>query len=75
MSEAARTPHALDGLDLDVPQSIVIVLFGPNGAGKTTDVKVLTTLTQPTAVSARIAGIDVLARPKRIRAIIGVSGQ
>ena len=50
-------------------------LLGPNGAGKTTTVKVLTTLTRPTAGSARIDGIDVLAQPERIRPIIGVSGQ
>ena len=71
----ASPVHALDGLDLEVTQSTVTALLGPNGAGKTTTVKVLTTLTQPTAGSARIDGIDVLAHPERIRPIIGVSGQ
>ncbi len=73
--KGASPVHALDGLDLEVPQSTVTALLGPNGAGKTTTVKVLTTLTQPTAGSARIDGIDVLAHPERIRPIIGVSGQ
>lgn len=73
--KGASPVHALDGLDLEVLQSTVTALLGPNGAGKTTTVKVLTTLTQPTAGSARIDGIDVLAHPERIRPIIGVSGQ
>jgi ABC-2 type transport system ATP-binding protein len=73
--KGAGPVHALDGLDIAVPQGTVTALLGPNGAGKTTTVKVLTTLTRPTAGSARIDGIDVLAQPERIRPIIGVSGQ
>ena len=42
--KGASPVHALDGLDLEVPQSTVTALLGPNGAGKTTTVKVLTTL-------------------------------
>ncbi|WP_434616330.1 ATP-binding cassette domain-containing protein [Arthrobacter sp. A5] len=67
--------HALDGLNLAVPEGTVKALLGPNGAGKTTAVKVLTTLTRPDAGSASIAGIDVLRDPKAARRIIGVSGQ
>lgn len=73
--KGASPVHALDGLDLTVPQGTVTALLGPNGAGKTTTVKVLTTLTRPTSGSAHIDGIDVLAQPERIRPIIGVSGQ
>ena len=67
--------HALDGLDLAVPQGTVTALLGPNGAGKTTAVKVLTTLVTPDSGSAVIDGIDVIAHPERVRPIIGVSGQ
>jgi ABC-2 type transport system ATP-binding protein len=67
--------HALDGLDLAVPQGTVTALLGPNGAGKTTTVKVLTTLIRPEAGTAVIDGIDVIRHPERIRPIIGVSGQ
>lgn len=73
--KGAGAVHALAGLDLGVPQGTVTALLGPNGAGKTTTVKVLTTLLRPTAGSAHIDGIDVLAHPERIRPIIGVSGQ
>lgn len=71
----ASPVHALDGLDLAVPQGTVTALLGPNGAGKTTTVKVLTTLITPDSGSAVIDGIDVIAYPERIRPIIGVSGQ
>ena len=67
--------HALDGLDLLVPQGTVKALLGPNGAGKTTVVKVLTTLIQPTEGTAFVDGIDVLSNPRAARRIIGASGQ
>lgn len=73
--KGAGPVHALDGLDLSVPQGTVTALLGPNGAGKTTTVKVLTTLITPDAGRATIDGIDVLKHPERIRPIIGVSGQ
>ncbi|MHA7240573.1 ATP-binding cassette domain-containing protein [Arthrobacter sp. TMS1-12-1] len=67
--------HALDGMNLSVPQGTVKALLGPNGAGKTTVVKILTTLIQPTEGTARLDGIDVRRNPKAARRIIGVSGQ
>jgi ABC-2 type transport system ATP-binding protein len=67
--------RALDGLDLEIPEGSVLGLLGPNGAGKTTCVRVLTTLLQPDAGRAMVAGIDVLREPQRVREKIGVSGQ
>jgi ABC-2 type transport system ATP-binding protein len=67
--------RALDGLDLRIPEASVLALLGPNGAGKTTCVRVLTTLLQPDAGRAEVAGIDVLRRPADVRARIGLSGQ
>jgi ABC-2 type transport system ATP-binding protein len=67
--------RALDGLDLAVPEGSVLALLGPNGAGKTTAVRVLTTLLQPDSGRAEVAGIDVLRRPRDVRAVIGLSGQ
>ena len=71
----AAPVHALDGLDLGVPQGTVTALLGPNGAGKTTAVKVLTTLIKADSGTATIGGVDVLKYPERIRPTIGVSGQ
>ncbi|MFE3605468.1 ATP-binding cassette domain-containing protein [Streptomyces goshikiensis] len=67
--------HALRGLDLAVPEGTVCGLLGPNGAGKTTAVRVLTTLTGPTAGRARVAGHDVTREPAAVRRAIGVTGQ
>ncbi|WP_247746100.1 ATP-binding cassette domain-containing protein [Streptomyces oryzae] len=67
--------RALDGVDLDVPESTVLGLLGPNGAGKTTAVRVLTTLLRPDAGKAVVAGVDVLKNPTAVRRSIGLSGQ
>jgi len=66
---------ALVGLDLDVQEGTILGVLGPNGAGKTTAVRILTTLTRPTKGNGRVAGIDVLKHPDRVRASIGVAGQ
>ena len=65
----------LDGIDLDVPAGTVFSLLGPNGAGKTTTVNVLTTLVKADGGTARVAGHDVAAEARAVRAVIGVTGQ
>ena len=67
--------HALDGVDLHVSVGDIHALLGPNGAGKSTTVKILTTLSRPTAGSARVLGSDVVRQPDRVRRSIGVVGQ
>jgi ABC-2 type transport system ATP-binding protein len=65
----------LDGIDLDVRAGTVFSLLGPNGAGKTTTVNVLTTLVKADGGTARVAGHDIAAETKAVRAAIGVTGQ
>jgi len=67
--------RALDGLSFSASAGTVFALLGPNGAGKSTTIKILTTLSRPDSGSARVAGIDVLADPVRVRRTIGVVGQ
>ena len=67
--------HALRGLDLRVEEGTILGVLGPNGAGKTTAVRILTTLSRPDSGSARVAGIDVLEHPARVRQQMGVAGQ
>jgi ABC-2 type transport system ATP-binding protein len=67
--------RALDGLSLSVEAGSVFGLLGPNGAGKSTTVKILTTLSRPDSGSARVAGIDVLRNPDRVRRSIGSVNQ
>ena len=66
---------ALNGLSLSVEPGTIFGLLGPNGAGKSTTVRVLSTLSRPDSGSARVAGIDVLADPVRVRHAIGVVAQ
>ncbi|MCF2164067.1 MULTISPECIES: ABC transporter ATP-binding protein [Halobacterium] len=53
---------AVDDLDLAVPAGSVYGFLGPNGAGKTTTMRLLTSLTDPTAGTAEVAGVPVTDR-------------
>ena len=66
---------AVDGLDLAVEEGEIFGLLGPNGAGKTTTVGMLTTRVIPTAGTATVGGIDVVAHPSTAKAQIGVVSQ
>lgn len=66
---------AVDGVDLSVAAGSVYALLGPNGAGKTTTINMLTTLTPPSAGTARVAGFDVVRQADQVRARIGVTFQ
>ena len=66
---------ALDGVSLDVARGAVLALLGPNGAGKTTTVRILTTLTEPSGGSARVAGYDVVQDAVEVRRRIGLAAQ
>ena len=67
--------RALDGLSFGVEAGTIFGLLGPNGAGKSTTIKILTTLSIPSAGSARVAGFDVVREAERVRAAIGCVAQ
>jgi len=60
----------VENVDLSVEQGTVYGFLGPNGAGKTTTMRMLTTLTQPTAGEAAIMGTSVTDRDG-VRSSIG----
>jgi ABC-2 type transport system ATP-binding protein len=66
---------AVDGASFAVESRIIFGLLGPNGAGKTTLIKMLTTLLPPTAGTASVAGIDIVAHPRAVRSHIGYVSQ
>lgn len=53
---------AVDDLSLSIPAGTVYGFLGPNGAGKTTTMRMLVTLTEPTAGSAAVAGVPITDR-------------
>ena len=67
--------RALCGVDFAARTGSVLGLLGPNGAGKTTAVRILTTLLEPDAGSARVAGLDIVRDAAALRAQIGLAGQ
>ncbi len=67
--------QALAGLDLVAEEGTVLGVLGPNGAGKTTAVRILTTLLQPDAGHAEVAGLDVVKDADALRSRIGLAGQ
>jgi len=66
---------AVDGVSFDVRSGEVFGLLGPNGAGKSTLIRMLVTLLQPTAGTARVGGFDVVRESDGVRRCIGVIPQ
>ena len=66
---------AVEEVDLQVQENTIYALLGPNGAGKTSTIAILTTLIEPTAGSAKVAGFDVVRQAGEVRRRIGVTFQ
>jgi ABC-2 type transport system ATP-binding protein len=62
---------AVNGLSLEVPVGSIYGFVGPNGAGKTTTMRMLTTLTRPSAGEAFVVGHSVTDEPRAVRRAIG----
>jgi ABC-2 type transport system ATP-binding protein len=75
LEKSYGTIKALCGVDFAAPTGTILGLLGPNGAGKTTAVRILATLLDPDAGSARVAGLDVVRDAAALRAQIGLAGQ
>jgi ABC-2 type transport system ATP-binding protein len=69
------TTRAVDGVDLEVRSGTVYGVLGPNGAGKTTTIRMLATLIDPDAGSARVLGHDVVREADHVRDVISLTGQ
>jgi ABC-2 type transport system ATP-binding protein len=67
--------RAVDGIDLGVKAGSVFGVLGPNGAGKTTTIRMLATLLQPTAGSARVLGHDIVTDADIVRGLVSLTGQ
>ena len=67
--------EAVRGVDFDVAEGELVGFLGPNGAGKTTTLRMLTTLLDPTAGTATVAGVELREDPVEVRRLIGYVAQ
>jgi ABC-2 type transport system ATP-binding protein len=65
------TQRALDGVSLKVASQTITALVGPNGAGKTTLLRCLAALETPYDGHVTIEGLDTVAAPREIHALLG----
>ncbi|MEW6046672.1 MAG: ABC transporter ATP-binding protein [Bacillota bacterium] len=62
---------AVQDLTCSVEQGEVLGFLGPNGAGKTTTMRIVTGYMPPTTGSVRVAGVDALEDPVRLKSRVG----
>lgn len=62
---------AVDSLDLELRRGEIFGLLGQNGAGKTTTILMLLGLTEPTAGTARVMGLDPARDALRVKRQVG----
>lgn len=62
---------AIDHLDFQVAKGEIVGFLGENGAGKSTTMRILAGSLGATSGRATIGGMDVSARPREIKRIIG----
>ena len=66
---------AVDGISFDVERGEIFGLLGPNGAGKTTTLESLEGIRTPDGGTLRVANIDPMREPRKLRNLIGVQLQ
>ncbi len=66
-----QTP-VVNNLSFEIQTGEMFGLLGPNGAGKSTTIRMITTLTKPSAGQITVAGFDVTRQPLQVRRRIGV---
>ncbi|MBI1818857.1 MAG: heme ABC exporter ATP-binding protein CcmA [Nitrospirae bacterium] len=59
--------QVLKNVSLEIKEGACYALFGPNGAGKTTFLRILATLTRPSAGAFEISGHDGIREKMRVR--------
>jgi ABC-2 type transport system ATP-binding protein len=67
--------RAVDGISLDIKKGEIFGILGPNGAGKTTFLRMLATITKVSKGKAMIFGKDVIKDARKVRSLIGLTGQ
>jgi ABC-2 type transport system ATP-binding protein len=63
--------RGIEHIDLEIGEGEIFGFIGPNGAGKSTTIRILMNMIFPSAGSARIMGMDVIADTKKIKKQVG----
>jgi ABC-2 type transport system ATP-binding protein len=71
LTKRYRNVVAVDDLNLAVRRGEVFGLLGPNGSGKTTTILMLLGLTEPSAGTVRVLGLDPARQPLSVKARAG----
>jgi len=58
--------HAVDGLNLNVPEGSIYGLLGRNSAGKTTTIRMAMGLARPTSGEIKVFGLNPAVDPERV---------
>ncbi len=66
---------AVDGITLSVAEGEIFGLVGPDGAGKTTTMRLLSSIMEPSAGDAWVAGAHVVRDAERVKESIGYMSQ
>jgi ABC-2 type transport system ATP-binding protein len=62
---------AVHDISFSVRRGEIVGFLGPNGAGKSTTMKIATGYVPPTEGQVLVAGLDVVARPREVKRIVG----
>ena len=62
---------AVDGVDLSIEEGEVFGFLGPNGSGKSTTILMMLGLTEPTAGTVRVCGLDPARDPLAVKRQVG----
>ena len=71
ISKRYKDTHALSGVSFGVDQGEILGLVGPNGAGKSTLLKSLVGVVKPDSGEIRIAEINALTDPLKVKLRVG----
>jgi ABC-2 type transport system ATP-binding protein len=63
--------RGIEKVNLQISEGEIFGFIGPNGAGKSTTIRILLNLIFPDSGSAKIMGMDVIRKTKKIKELVG----